>query len=74
VAERFWPGFMQLVEGLGSPGVEFGADRVRSLAYAYSGQYRLAGECVHHSRWSGPNLARKQKGRGLGANVRDTGE
>jgi hypothetical protein len=27
---------VQLVEGLGSPGVEFGVDQVRSLAFAYS--------------------------------------
>jgi hypothetical protein len=53
VVERFWSGYMQLVDGLGSPGVEFGVDRVRSLAFAYSSRYRLAGECVHRRRWSG---------------------
>jgi hypothetical protein len=34
---------VQLVEGLGSPGVGFGVSRVRALAVAYSGQYKFAG-------------------------------
>jgi hypothetical protein len=48
---------VQLVEGLGSPGVEFGVDQVRSLAFVYPGRYRLAGGCVHHrsSSWTWVN-------------------
>jgi hypothetical protein len=36
---------MQLMEGLGSPGVELGVNQVRSLVIAYSGRYGFAGEC-----------------------------
>jgi hypothetical protein len=63
-AERFWSEFMQLVEGLGSPRVEFDADRVRSLALAYTGRYRLAEECVHSRRWSGTRSCEETKREG----------
>jgi hypothetical protein len=45
---------VQLVEGLGSPGVEFGVNQVRSLAFAYHDWYRLAGGRVHRrsSSWT----------------------
>jgi hypothetical protein len=35
---------VQLMEGLGSLGVELGVERVRSLVIAYSGWYKFAGE------------------------------
>jgi hypothetical protein len=35
---------MKLIEGLRPPRVVFGVNQVRSLASAYSGRYRLAGE------------------------------
>jgi hypothetical protein len=34
---------MQLVEGLGSPGLELGIKQRRSLAIVFSGQYKIAG-------------------------------
>jgi hypothetical protein len=40
-----------LVEGLGSPGLELGAEQRRSLAIAFFGQYKFAGGvivAVHH--------------------------
>jgi hypothetical protein len=58
---------MQLVEGLGSPGVEFSVDRVRSLAFAYSGRYRLTGECSPPLVVGDLTLRRNKKG---GASVR----
>jgi hypothetical protein len=44
---------VQLIEGLGSLGVEFGVDQVRSLAFAYLGRYRLTGGRVHRRSPSG---------------------
>jgi hypothetical protein len=44
---------MQLMEGLGSRGVEFGVDQVRSLAFAYPDRYKLAGGRAHHRSSSG---------------------
>jgi hypothetical protein len=44
---------MQLMEGLGSPGVEFAGDQVRSLAFAYPGRYKLAGGRAHRRSSSG---------------------
>jgi hypothetical protein len=58
---------MQLVEGLGPPGVEFILDRVRSLAFAYSSRYRLNGECSPPSVVGDLTLRRNKKG---GASVR----
>jgi hypothetical protein len=34
---------VQLIEGLGSPGLGFGVSRVRAPTIAYSGQYKFAG-------------------------------
>jgi hypothetical protein len=34
---------VQLRDGLGSPGVELGVDRVRALVVAYFGRYKFAG-------------------------------
>jgi hypothetical protein len=42
---------VQLVEGLGSPELELGIEQRRSLALAFSGQYKIAGGvlvAVHH--------------------------
>jgi hypothetical protein len=44
---------VQLIEGLGSPRVEFGVNQVRSLAFAYPGRYRLAEGRVHRRSPSG---------------------
>jgi hypothetical protein len=60
---------VQLIEGLGSPGVELGVDQVRSLAFAYPGRYRLTGGLVHRR---GPGSAKKHKCRGLTVIVRET--
>jgi hypothetical protein len=38
---RFSLGLVQLRDGLGSPKVELGVDRVRTLVVAYSGQYEF---------------------------------
>ena len=65
---------MQLVEGLGSPGVGFGVSRVRVPAVAYSGQYKFVGGmlvAVHHR---GLGAVMKQKCRGLTMNVTGTDE
>jgi hypothetical protein len=51
--------FMQLVQGLGSPGVEFGADRVISLAFVYFGRYRLAGGMLVAVHRCGPGATKK---------------
>jgi hypothetical protein len=53
---------VQLVEGLGSPGVEFGIDQVLSLAFAYSGRYKLAGAAAPPSVVGDLMLRRKEKG------------
>jgi hypothetical protein len=34
---------VQLVEGLGLPGLELGVEQRRSLAIAFSGQYKFTG-------------------------------
>jgi hypothetical protein len=54
---------LQLVEGLGSPEVEFRVDQVRSLDFAYSGQYKLAGGTAPSSVVGDLILRRKEKGR-----------
>jgi hypothetical protein len=41
------------MEGLGSPGVGIGVDRVRVLVVAYPGQYKLAEEHAHRRSPSG---------------------
>ena len=54
--------------------MELGVEQRSDLAVAFFGQYEFAGDvlvAVHHR---GPDLAKKQKGRGLGAKVRDTCE
>jgi hypothetical protein len=53
---------LQLVEGLGSPGVEFGVDQVRSLAFAYSGLYKLTGAAALPFVVGDLILRRKEKG------------
>jgi hypothetical protein len=37
---------VQLMEGLGSPGVGFGVSLVRASAIAYLGRYKFAGGCA----------------------------
>jgi hypothetical protein len=38
---------MQLMEGLGSPGVGFGVSRLRAPTIVYSGQYKFVGGHAH---------------------------
>jgi hypothetical protein len=63
--------FVQLVEGLGSPGVGFGVRQFRALAIAYSSQYRFAGGILITVHRRGLGAAKKQKCSGLTVNVRD---
>jgi hypothetical protein len=65
---------VQLVEGLGSPGVGFGVSRVRAPTVAYSGQYKFARGMLVVVHRRGLGGAKKQKCRGLTVNVRDTDE
>ena len=62
---------MQLVEGLGSPGVEFGVDQVRSLAFAYSGRYKLAGAAAPPSV-VGDAVLQRRKNRGALVHLSET--
>jgi hypothetical protein len=41
------------MEGLGSPRVGIGVDRVRASVVAHPGRYKLAGEQAHHRSPSG---------------------
>jgi hypothetical protein len=63
-----------LIEGLRSPGVELGVEQKRDLAIAFSSQYEFIGDVLVVVHRGGPDPAKKQKGRGLGAKVRDTCE
>jgi hypothetical protein len=65
---------VQLVEGLGSPGVEFGVSRVRAPAIACSGQYKFVGGMLVVVHRRGLGAAKKQKCRGITVNIRDTDE
>jgi hypothetical protein len=63
---------VQLVEGLESPRVGFGARRVRAPVVAYFGQYKFTGGMLVVVHRRGLGAAKKQKCRGLTVNVRDT--
>jgi hypothetical protein len=52
----------QLVEGLGSLEVEFDVDQVRSLAFAYSDRYKLAGATAPPSMVGDLILRRNKRG------------
>jgi hypothetical protein len=65
---------VQLMEGLGSPGVGFGVSRVRAPAIAYSGHYKFVGGMLVAVHSHGLGAAKKQKCRGLTLNVRDINE
>jgi hypothetical protein len=67
-------GLVQLVEGLVSPRVELGVSQARAPVIAYLGRYRLAGDLLVAIHIRGPGAVKKEKCRGLTANVRDTWE
>jgi hypothetical protein len=60
------------MEGLGSPGVGIGVDRVRVSVVAYPGWYKFAGGVLTAVHCRGPGAVKKQKHRGLSGNVRET--
>jgi hypothetical protein len=50
---------MQLIEGLGSPGLELGVKQRRGLVVAFSGQYEFAGDVLVVVHRRGPSAAKK---------------
>jgi hypothetical protein len=63
---------VQLVEGLGSPGLELGVEQRRSLAIAFSGQYKFAGGVLVIVHRRGLGAVKKYNSEGLTVNVRET--
>jgi hypothetical protein len=43
VGKRTWAGLVQLKDGLGSPGLELGVDRLKASMVRYCGRCKLAG-------------------------------
>jgi hypothetical protein len=60
------------MEGLGSPWVGIGVDRVRASVVAYPGWYKFVGGVLTTVHRRGPRAVKKQKHRGLSGNVRET--
>jgi hypothetical protein len=52
---------VQLIEGLVSPRVEFGAGKVRDPILAYFGQYKLVGDTLVAIHRRGLGTAKKEK-------------
>jgi hypothetical protein len=59
------------MEGLGSPGVEFGVDLVRSLVVEHFGRYKFARGVLVAVHRRGLSAVKKQKYRGLCENARE---
>jgi hypothetical protein len=50
---------VQLTEGLGSPGVGIGVNRVRASVVAHPGRYKLAGGRAHRRSRRGLDAVKK---------------
>jgi hypothetical protein len=56
---------VQLIEGLGSPGVGIGVDQVRTSVVGHPGRYKLAGGRAHHRSPSGTWVCEEKEVQGL---------